>query len=270
MSKAPNLRFFDLTFFSLECYSIPDSSDINLTKIGENFLANLEQSLKEDSRILLPLPSFDFLDASDTNNNELIALETSRAQTSEKAEKIGKIYTDNPPNEAPWITNKDYCDQNPCVYISTGQEKTQKLQIDVFESDCNSNLLKFGDKKYRNEYIEVECKDKNTETECYRKPCNCDLQISDATLQPISIQPTGAWNCFPPNDPILTTQTMFLSPSPMNYTFAKCSDKACIDQETDLLETSFTETFVSSLKFYRKNFSHPLFSETKYNYSFKW
>ena len=108
---------------------------------------------------------------------------------------------------------------------------------------CNPNLLRFGEGKFRDDYIEIECPGQVSGTQCYRKACNCDLEINDVTEQPVSYQPVNTWQCIPPDDPILTGNTMFLSPSPMNYTFGQTGDTIDTKTELDQLELSFSNSF---------------------------
>ena len=111
-------------YFSFQCYSIPDSPNINFVEIAENFRVQLEQRVRGDDEFSesVSIPdSFVFFDASDLSNPELQKLEEERSETSELADQISQIYTANPPSNAEWIIDSTYCDRNPCVYISTGE-----------------------------------------------------------------------------------------------------------------------------------------------------
>ena len=127
-------------------------------------------------------------------------------------------------------------------------------ELTAQESLCEERLLKdFLEKKiYRDEYILVPCS-KASDKECFRRACNCNLDTDKDTGRPVSNQPADTWQCLPPDDPIVTSNTMFLSPSPMNYTLAENEDK---NVEFTQLEINFGAAFVSFLllKIYIKSF----------------
>jgi len=122
-------------------------------------------------------------------------------------------------------------------------------QLTTKESFCEERLLKFlpnNEKKiYRDEYVQVPCS-KASNKECFRRPCNCNLEIDEKSGLAVSNQPADTWQCLPPDDPIVTSNTIFLSPSPMNYTLGENVDK---NVEFTQLEINFGAAFVSF--FYR-------------------
>ena len=118
-------------------------------------------------------------------------------------------------------------------------------ELTAKESLCEERLLKFlpnNEKKiYRDEYVQVPCS-KASNKECFRRPCNCNLEIDEKSGLAVSNQPADTWQCLPPDDPIVTSNTIFLSPSPMNYTLGENVDK---NVEFTQLEINFGAAFVS-------------------------
>ena len=103
------------------------------------------------------------------------------------------------------------------------------------DTTCEKRLLNYGQKIYRDEYIPTEfaeCRNQTSDTQCYRRACNCDPDVS--------VQ--QKWQCLPRRDPILTGYTVFLSLTPIIYTFDENVDKNDI---INRLEISFGVSSVS-------------------------
>ena len=104
------------------------------------------------------------------------------------------------------------------------------------ETTCDKRLLIYSkyEKIYRNEYYELrECPDELSDSGCFRRPCNCDPVVSEQN---------DTWECLPRIDLILTRNVVFLSLSPMNYTFDARIDK---NNQMDRLELGFGLSHVS-------------------------
>ena len=132
------------------------------------------------------------------------------------------------------------------VYLPKKNVETKKDE----ETKCNKNLLIQGKEIYLKnndgeyEYKWIKCPDdvKADGRDCYRRACNCDVEINPDTNQPVSIR--DGWRCLTPV-PLETFNTIFLSPSPMKYTVDKNIDSSELGAIMNQLEISFGEKFVS-------------------------